>query len=151
MESQESQPGSHYSQRECSTSVGVSRSAVQRIANDRGLRRFKRITAPQVEDGAVQRRLNRSQNLLTRFPRPMAPKSPDCNPLDYFFWDAVKRKVYEGRRERFQSLDQLKKRIRRVWKQACNLQTLRRAILQFRPRLLAVVKEKGGPIKTHFG
>ena len=23
------------------------------------------------------------------------PASPDCNPLDYFFWDAVKSRVYE--------------------------------------------------------
>ena len=25
------------------------------------------------------------------------PSSPDTNPLDYWFWDAVKTKVYEGR------------------------------------------------------
>ena len=65
--------------------------------------------------------------------------------------DAVKRKVYEGRRERFSNLDELKKRIQRVWKDACDVETLRKAIMQFRPRLKAVVTENGGPIKTHFG
>ena len=26
-----------------------------------------------------------------------APSSPDVNPLDYFFWDLVKTKVFQGR------------------------------------------------------
>ena len=41
--------------------------------------------------------------------------------------------------------------IRKVWKNACDVPTLRKAIMQFRPRLEAVVKENGGPIKIHFG
>ena len=79
------------------------------------------------------------------------PNSPDCNPLYYFFWDAVKLKVYEGPREPFQTLDELKKRIRKVWKDSYDLHTLRKAIQQFRPRLKTVVSEDGGPIKSHFG
>ena len=77
--------------------------------------------------------------------------SPDWNPLDHYFRDAVKRKVYEGRRERFTSLAELKKRIRKVWNDAFDIATLRKAILEFRPRLQAVVTENGGPIKVHFG
>ena len=79
------------------------------------------------------------------------PNSPDCNPLDFFFWDAIKREVYRDRQERFQSLDELKRRIQRVWKQSYDVETSRKAILQFRTRLQAVVTENDGPIKTHFG
>ena len=79
------------------------------------------------------------------------PHSPDCNPLDFYFWDAIKRKVCEGRREPFHDLDVLKKRIRKVWKKAFTVKELRKAILQFRPRLKAVVSENGGPIKSFFG
>ena len=111
-----------------------------------------------MQDGATSHTANVTQNYLKetfgrRFIRKYQwpPNSPDCNPLDFFFWDAIKRKVYEGRRERFGSLDKLKKRIRRVWKSSIDVEALRKAILQFRPRLEAVVKENGGPIKKHFG
>ena len=111
-----------------------------------------------MQDGAPSHTANITQEYLKenfgrRFIRKdqWPPNSPDCNPLDYFFWDAVKQKVYEGRRERFQNIDELKKRIRQVWKQSYDLDTLRKAIQQFRPRLKAVVKENGGPIKSHFG
>ena len=79
------------------------------------------------------------------------PNSPDCNPLDYFFWDAIKCKVYEGQRTPFQNLTELKKRIRKVWKDGYTVERIRKAILQFRPRLKAVVAENGGPIKSYFG
>ena len=59
--------------------------------------------------------------------------------------------VYQSQQEPFQNLDELKKRIQKVWKDSYDLDTLHRAIRQFRPRLLAVVKEDGGPIKSHFG
>ena len=39
------------------------------------------------------------------------PNSADCSPLDYYFWDAVKSKVYEGMTERIENTDQLKKKI----------------------------------------
>ena len=71
--------------------------------------------------------------------------------MDYFLGDAVKLKVYEGRLTPFSSIEELKNRIRRVWKHACKIDVLKKSILKFRPRLNAVVKEKGGPIKSHFG
>ena len=40
------------------------------------------------------------------------PKSPNLNPLDYWFWNSLKEKVYEGRREPFRSV--LKRRVKRV-------------------------------------
>ena len=39
------------------------------------------------------------------------------NPLDYFFWDLVKTKVYQGRAgELFSPEKELKKKIKAVWK-----------------------------------
>ena len=46
-----------------------------------------------------------------------APSSPDVNPLDYFFWDLVKTKVFQGRPgESFSSGEELKTKITAVWK-----------------------------------
>ena len=65
------------------------------------------------------------------------PHSPDLNPLDYYFWSEVQNKVFEGR-------------ILEVWRSASAQGPLQRAIKQFRPRLLQVIKQKGGPIKHVF-
>ena len=75
------------------------------------------------------------------------PHSPDLNPLDYFFWAEVQTKVYKGRDQPFKDQAELKAQIRKVWQSASNQATVRKAILQFRPRLYAVIKAKGGPIK----
>lgn len=38
------------------------------------------------------------------------PNSPDCNSLDYFFWDKLQQKPYEGRHcKPFPSIQELKK------------------------------------------
>ena len=73
------------------------------------------------------------------------PSSPDVNPLDYFFWDLVKTKVYQGRAgEPFSLEEELKTKIKAVWKDcATDLKPLRKAIKQFVPRLRAL-KEKLG-------
>ena len=43
--------------------------------------------------------------------------SPDVKPLDYFFWDLVKTKVYQGRAgEPLSSEEELKTKIKAVWK-----------------------------------
>lgn len=78
------------------------------------------------------------------------PKSPDLNPLDYWFWNALKEKVYEGRRTPFTSVDQLKRRVRRVWQSAINEDHLQKSILEFKKRLNAVVQNEGGPIVHKF-
>ena len=59
--------------------------------------------------------------------------------------------MYEGRREPFHDLVELKKRIRKVWKKVFTVEELRKVILQFRLRFKAVVSENGGPIKSFFG
>lgn len=70
---------------------------------------------------------------------------------DFYFWDAVKAKVYEGRRLPFKDVGELQKRIKRVWKSAVNMQSLRKAIKQFRPRLQCVIDNNGGPITAYYG
>ena len=77
------------------------------------------------------------------------PKSPDCNPLDYYFWNKLSTVVYEERRP-FENIGTLKKKIRIVWKKAINESELQKSIAQFRKRLWAVIKKKGGPINTIF-
>ena len=81
------------------------------------------------------------------------PSSPDVNPLDYFFWDLVKTKVYQGRAgEPFSSEVELKTKVNTVWKDcATDLKPLRKAIKQFAPTLRAVEEELGYCIKKILG
>ena len=78
------------------------------------------------------------------------PSSPDCNVLDYYFWNKLSGKVYEGRTTPFENVEMLEKRIRQVWKSAIEMVEIRKAIQQFRRRLRAVVFSNGQPIKTLF-
>ena len=59
--------------------------------------------------------------------------------------------MYEDVTGPFENIDTLKRKIRKVWKHSFDIGSLRKAILQFRPRLQAVVDKDGGPIKTRFG
>ena len=58
--------------------------------------------------------------------------------------------VYENQRTPFENIEEMKKRIKKVWKDAYTVDQLRKAILQFCPRLKVVVGENGGPIKSYF-
>jgi hypothetical protein len=78
------------------------------------------------------------------------PKSPDLNPLDYWFWNSLQTKVYEGRREPFTTIEQLKRRIKRVWNEAVEEEQLKKSILQFKKRLRAVMDAQGGQITHKF-
>ena len=73
------------------------------------------------------------------------------NSLDYFFWDIVKTKLYQGRAgEPFSSEEELKTK-KAVWKdRATDLKPLRKAIKQFAPRLQAVEEKQGYCIKMIF-
>jgi len=113
-----------------------------------------------VQDSAPSHRCTIVKNFLKeelrqRFLLPTAwpPYSPDCNPLDYHFWDAVSNRVYQGRHSKpFANLSELKARIEDVWGEcASNLTPIRKSIRQFVPRLEAVVAKDGGSIKTVFG
>ena len=71
------------------------------------------------------------------------PSSPDVNPLNYFFWILVKTKVYQGRAREPFSLEELKTKMKAVWKDcATDLKPLQKAIKQFVPRLQQLKKNR---------
>ena len=113
-----------------------------------------------VQDSARSYRSNLVQDFLEktlkrRFVKCVEwpPSSPDVNPLDYFFWDLLKTKVYQGTAgEPFSSEEELKTKIKAVWKDcATDLKPLQKAIKQFVPRLRAVEEKQGYCIKMIFG
>ena len=110
-------------------------------------------SAPSHRKGAVQEFLR--QRLKRRFVKntEWPPSSPDCNPLDYHFWNRVQEKVYEGRHcNPFENEEELKSRILEVWDECTsNMKVIRKALKQFLLRLRAVESKDGGSIKTMFG
>ena len=112
-----------------------------------------------IQDGASSHTSNLVQNFLKeelkrRYvnAQEWPPTSPDSNPLDYFFWNKVKEKVYEGRHNQpFRNEGELISRIKKVWSSCANdKEEIRRALRQFVPRLKAVVDNNGGSIKKKF-
>jgi len=62
-----------------------------------------------LQDGAPSHRSNLVQDFLKE------KSSPDFNPLDFYFWDAVKEKVYGDRLYKpFKNEDKLKQKIQAV-------------------------------------
>ena len=111
------------------------------------------------QDSAPSDRLNMVQDVLEKTLKSHLVKylewsssSPELNPLDYFFWNLVKTKVYQGRAgELFSSEEKLKTKIA-VWKDCVtDLKLLRKSIKQFVPRLRAVEEKQGYCIKMIFG
>ena len=109
-----------------------------------------------IQDGAPSHRSNLMQSFLTEKLKnhfvkatEWPPSSPDCNPLDYFFWDKIKLKVYEGLlNTSFQNEEELINRIKKVWKEeASDVGNIRKAIKQFVKRLRAVEEKEGQSIK----
>ena len=110
-----------------------------------------------LQDGAPSHRAQTVQQYLakklkTRFVKreEWPPNSPDISPLDYFFWNQIKNKVYHKRHcTPFKSLDELRQKICEVWDECANdLPTIRRSMKQFLPRVQAVVAKNGGSIKS---
>ena len=81
------------------------------------------------------------------------PSSPDCNPLDYHFWNKIKEKVYENRfGQPFKTEDKLKKKIKKLWSEvAQDLPEIRKTLKQFASRLACVEEKSGECIKMIFG
>ena len=81
------------------------------------------------------------------------PSSPDCNLLDYYFWDKIQNKVYENRfNQDFKDMEALKRRIRKVWPEvASEVNEIRKAFREFVPRLQSVKDNDGQCIKMFFG
>ena len=72
------------------------------------------------QDSAPSDRANQVQNLPKQKLKSIfvistdwPPKSPDCKPLHYYFWNRVQEKVYDGRYYYpFATIAELKRRIR---------------------------------------
>ena len=113
-----------------------------------------------VQDSAPSHCANQVQNFLkqklkSRFVKntDWPPKSPDCNPLDYYFWDRVQEKVFDGRYcYPFTMIDELKGRIHDIWDEyATDLPKICKAIKQFLHHFEAIDAKEGGSVKTVFG
>ena len=109
--------------------------------------------APSHTSNLVQNYLNENLNRRHVKKEDWPPKSPDTNPLDFYFWSRVKRKVYEGRHNQpFANEDEMIARIKSVWNEvAADTDEIRKAMKQFVPRLRAVEEKGGYSIKTVFG
>jgi len=68
------------------------------------------------------------------------PNSPDLNPVDYKIWSLVQERVYQ---QPISNIDELRERSVAVW-EAVDQCVIDAAIRQWRERLLACVKAKGG-------
>lgn len=74
------------------------------------------------------------------------PHSPDCNPLDFFVWNALREEVYRGRGGKgFDTIDELSFAAKEAWKTIPD-NLIVKAIDRFIPRLAAISEEAGGPI-----
>ena len=113
-----------------------------------------------VQDGAPAHRSNVCQTFLNeklhrRYVKKedWPPRSPDSNPLDFYFWDRVKVRVYGGRMNKpFKNEEEMMRRIKAVWSEcASNTDEIRKAMKQFVPRLEAIKDKDGYSIKTLFG
>ena len=113
-----------------------------------------------IQDGAPSHRSNLVQDFLQEnmhrrhvSKEEWPPKSLDSNPLDFYFWNKVKREVYKGRHNKpFATEKEMQQRIKSVWSKCANNKCeIRKAMKQFVPRLKAVEEKKGFSIKTVFG
>jgi len=68
------------------------------------------------------------------------PNSPDLNPIDYKIWSLVHERVYQ---QPISNIDELRERIIAVC-EAVDQRVIDAAIRQWRERLLACAKAKGG-------
>lgn len=79
-------------------------------------------------------------------PIPFPKYSPDLNPLDFFVWSEIERKMMASRITRVESAAEYKKRLRRV-AMSIPQEQIAKAMAAIRSRAQMVVDEKGGLIK----
>ena len=126
--------------------------AVQRLYKQKNWI-FLQDNAPQYRSNFVQDFLTKTFNSRFNKTHEWPLSSPDCNPLDYYFWNKVKEKVYENRLNKpFENKRELKKWMESVWKDiAFNLPEIWRARKQFARRLKAIKEREGRCIKMIYG
>ena len=68
------------------------------------------------------------------------PNSPDLNPVDYRIWGVMQQRVYQ---KKINTVNELKQRLIDVW-QGMQQSVLDNAIVEWRKRLRACIRAKGG-------
>jgi hypothetical protein len=71
--------------------------------------------------------------------------SPDLNPMDFFMWSEVQRRMDKGKIPKKESVSQYKTRLRRT-AMAIPEAVIRKAVMSIKTRAKAVVEAKGGDI-----
>ena len=71
--------------------------------------------------------------------------------MNYYIWNLVNDHVYQGRREPFEDVNELKATINAAWTALQDIDGIHAAIMQFLPRLREVVKHDGGATQHIFG
>ena len=114
---------------------------------------FLQDSAPSHRANIVQEFLKEKLNKRFIKHTEWPPASPDCNPLDFHFWNKISEKVYEDRFSKlFKDIAELKRKIQKVWPEVANdRKEIRKALRQFVPRLTAVSENEGNSIKMIFG
>ena len=74
------------------------------------------------------------------------PNSLDLNPVDYKVWSVMQEKVYK---KRIKDIDELRARILAAWDEMDRI--IDKAIRQWRTRLRACIKAKGGHFEHRLG
>lgn len=98
------------------------------------------------QDSAPAHRARETVDLLSRetpdfiSPTLWPPNSPDLNPLDYKIWSVLQERVYQTH---IRDVDHLKQRIVEEWNRF-DQGIVDRAINQWRDRLRACIRSKGG-------
>ena len=90
--------------------------------------------------------LNRQLYLNLLQPQMWPPNSPDLNPVDFFVWAELERRVYKGRK--ITSIESLKQAIEEEWEQFPQ-ELINKAIDAFPLRLKRCVEAKGRHIETY--
>jgi len=80
------------------------------------------------------------RDAILYFSRPVAPNSPDTNPVDYKIWAVMQERVYE---KRVNDVDEQCQRLLSVW-HSIGQSVIDEAIDQWRARLTACVRAKEG-------
>ena len=76
-----------------------------------------------------------------QFPR----YSPDLNPLDYFLWEDIERRMQASEPEGRETIAAFKLRLQQTAKRT-SPRTIRKALLNMKKRIQAVYEAKGGDI-----
>ena len=120
-------------------------------------RRFHIYARPAIQDH-TKHTANICQNFLREnlgrggfiFKIKWPSSSPDCNPMDYHFWNVVETKVYEEQREPFNNFEGLKPAVKRAWRVVFRYECHQISYLTFLPKTPKSCNSTGRTNTAHF-